>query len=118
MKKYYGILAFLVLSAVVFVFSGCSGDYAKDLAKQTFNLASELPAAANDVNKIASLVKRGDDIRVKVSKLSSPEKIVYNVEMARLLTTEAGTGIRNLANSTSSVQGNAGITEILKLLGL
>jgi len=106
-------LSMLILFMAVLVFSSCDKtDAAKALALQTYNLSKEMIASVSDLNKIAKLGKEAADIALKVDALSSVNKTAYKIEMARLVSSDAGTLLKDLPAAFSQIQNSINSPEI------
>jgi len=118
----YKLIPILVL---VIIFSGCAASTPKDLAQETFNLNKDIMAAINDPSKIEALGKKMETIKTKVEQLSAADKMAYQVELARLMTSGAGSSVRNLLDSAAGSNlmnlfesGGAGIPDTPELQNL
>lgn len=88
----------LVLILAALIIAGCSNDVPKTLAKQTYDLGIEAMSSLLDPVKYADIEKKITDIEKKVEKLSITQKLAYEAELRKLVTS----GIGSLFNSAAS----------------
>jgi hypothetical protein len=113
------IAAIAFATIIAFVLVGCGkAEDPKALAKQMHDITQYLIAADWDSEWTAEQKKTLENLEAKVKKLSPADEIAYQLELARLAASEAGSLNDMFDPAGSSTQDDSDLQGILKgLLG-